>query len=172
MSPKQQVTAFFSQARRSSPVASPMGSESSVNSFLERTEKTIKEGQLVIKQGNGLLGQGAGNDEEMGGENAHKKRSHDDTDRSGGEVVAYKMSFAPANDPIHVLPRIPVLFCAKLQELQVEQERHQALCDHLSAETNRLPAELQSLVVRQPTLKEKFDLLVDLLNKHGMQLGS
>jgi len=154
VSPKQQVTAFFSQARRSSPVASPMGSESSVNSFLERTEKTIKEGQLVIKQGNGLLGQGAGNDEEMGGENAHKKRSHDDTDRSGGEVVAYKMSFAPANDPIHVLPRIPVLFCAKLPE------------------TNRLPAELQSLVVRQPTLKEKFDLLVDLLNKHGMQLGS
>jgi len=142
VSPKQQVTAFFSQVRRSSPVASPMGLESSVNSFLERTEKTIKEGQLVIKQGNELLGQGAGDDKEMGGENAHKKRSHDDTDRSGSrEVIAYKMSFTPANNPIHVLPRISVLFHAKLQMMQGEQERHQALYDCLNAETNRLPAE-------------------------------
>ena len=171
VTPKRKVEAFGPSQAGGSPLdSSPFGSDaSSVNSFLERTEKTIKEGESIVRQGKKLLG--GDDDEEMGGENAHKKRTHESVKKES-DAIGYKMPFASENNPIHVLPNIPVAVRAKLHDIQGKDEREQALYFYLNEQTSRLPLELQTLVVRQTTLKRKFDLLVELLDKHGMQLGA
>jgi len=171
VTPKKKVEAFVVPlGAGGSPHLNSPPSDSSVNSFLERTENTIKEGESVVREGRLLLG--GNDDEEMGGENAHKKRTHDADQSSGADGIGYKMPFASANNPVHVLPSIPVSVRAKLHDIQGAAEKEHALYDYLNAQTNRLPAELQILVVRQPTLKHKFELLLELLNSHGMQLGA
>lgn len=82
------------------------------SNFSAEIEATIKHGKVVQEFGEILFVELAagteGADVEMGGENAHKKRAFPEAEGGATVAVAYKMKFAPASDPIHIINQLPL----------------------------------------------------------------
>ena len=132
----------------------------------------IKDGKADLEMGKKVLDdvfKTKEDDEEMGGENAHKKRSVSDlqSDEENSNNNTEKKVWASQDDPIHIFNRLPPATKQSIFSLSTIKEKHSALNWYLERQLLRFSTLQQAYVKNQPTELTKFEKLLEFLQKRG-----